>query len=198
MAAQTIIDTGEQRPIVSISSIRNRPLRILRRTLISAALFVGVVAVLCIGIEIYDRLPVNPVSAHCFKSRVYFEGPKSGRFNTLYIKWIEEKDQPYFIRNGIIYTTERGSGDENMDKFIMWTIRPEWFSDNPTFDTPEQRAIVEGWRETSVRENRREWSSKDWCHVIEAAIAKDGIDVEARRDHPSIWPPDKWPVPPQD
>tara|TARA_Y100000813_G_scaffold132583_1_gene95779 strand:- start:220 stop:324 length:105 start_codon:yes stop_codon:yes gene_type:complete len=34
--------------------------------------------------------------------------------------------------------------------------------------------------------------------VIEAAIAKDGIDIEARREHPSIWPPHEWPIPPQD
>ena len=183
---------------MSIASVRKRLLRILRKVLISVAVFVGAVTVFCVGIEIYGRLPVHPVSADCYQSRVYFEGPKSERFNKAYVKLIEEKDQPYSIRNGIIYTTWYGSRDENMDKFIKWAVRPEWYSDNPTFDTPEQRAIVEGWRETSVRENRREWSSKDWCHVIEAAIAKDGIDVEARRDHPSIWPPDKWPVPPQD
>ena len=183
---------------MSINSVRNCLLRILRRALISAALFVGVVSAAVGGIVLYNKLPVHPVEAHCYDFRVYLKGPKSERFNNAYIKLIEEWEQPYSIRNGVVYTTYYGSGDENMDKFIMRTVRPEWFSDNPTFDTPEQRAIVEGWRETSVRENRREWSSKDWCHVIEAAIAKDGIDVEARRDHPNIWPPDKWPVPPQD
>lgn len=183
---------------MSFASGWNHLLRILRRILISAALFTGLVAVLCIGIEIHDRLPVHPVSAHCYKFRVYFEGPKSERFNTFYLKLIEEKGQPYIIRKGVIYTTYYVAGDANMNKFIQNNIRPEWFSDNPTFDTPEQKAIVERWRKTSARENLQPGLLKEWCHVIEAAIAKDGIDVEARREHPSIWPPHEWPIPPQD
>ena len=174
---------------MSIASVRKRLLRILRKVLISVAVFVGAVTVFCVGIEIYGRLPIHPVSAKCYDFRVYFEGPKSERFNKFYIKLIEEWGQPYSIRNGIIYTTGYGSGDDNMNKFIQNNIRPEWFSDNPTFDTLEQKAIVERWRETSTRENLMENLSKDWCRVIEAAIAKDGIDVEARREHPSIWPP---------
>ena len=183
---------------MSFTSAWNSLLRILRTAVIAIATFASLIAVLIVGIEIHDRMPVHPVSAHCYQSRVHFKGPKSERFNKFYIKLIEEWDQPYSIRNGIINTTGYGSGDDNMNKFIQNNIRPEWFSDNPTFDTPEQKAIVERWRKTSARENLQPGLLKEWCHVIEAAIAKDGIDVEARREHPSIWPPHEWPIPPQD
>ena len=62
----------------------------------------GVVAALIVGLQVYAMLPVHPVEAHCYDFRVYFEGPKSERLNALYIKWIEEKGQPYFIRSGRI------------------------------------------------------------------------------------------------
>jgi len=136
-------------------------------------------------------LPINPVHAHCADFRVYFEGPKSKRFNELFIKKIEDWGQPYFIWKGVVYTTQYGSGDENMDKFIERHIRPEWFSDSPTFDTPEQKAIVEAFKNSSETQHL----SWEWCRVIEAAIAKDGIDADARRKHPDIWPPQRWPIP---
>ena len=178
-----------------ITLIQERILGTFRSTFVRIVLVVGVFAVVVGSIFVYEALPIHPVSAHCYQARIYLAGPKTRRFNNFMIKLIEERGQPFFLRNDVIYTTAYATGDENMDKFVKNNIRPEWFSDDPKFDTSHQSDIVEKWRTSSERENLKTSLSRDWCHVVEAAIARDGIDADARRQNPRIWPPDLWHVP---
>ena len=161
---------------------------------------ISVIAVLAIS-GLYEvvyyidaRQPTHQVSVDCYALHVYFEGQKSAEYLTAMAANLKYRKQPYIIKNDRIFSTIDGAYDEEeIYRFIIHEIHPNWFSDHPTFENARVRALVETWK------NRENLSTDDgekaWCRVIEAAISKNGIDAQARRDHPDIWPPDKFPVP---
>lgn len=165
--------------------------------LASVSVIGGACSLLLLLLFISSALPINPIFVDCFQLRVQFKGPKNDRFDTFMMKRIIELNEPTIIINGIIYTTGVAAGIPQQDKIIKDLIRPDWFSEDPKFDTPEQQEIMEIWHEARAKKRARQWSSKEWCYVVEAAVAKNGIDVEARREHPNIWAPDQWPIPNQ-
>lgn len=159
---------------------------------IGALIFILVAAIG--GFYIYTLLPIHQIGVNCYSLGVVFEGPKSEEFIALFKKKLEERGEPYFLKDGHIHTTGDGIYYEQMSKIIMYEVRPEWFTDHPRFKNKTPEKIVNAWKSS---EDRYSPVSKEWCHVVEAAVARDGIDAKARREHPNIWPPDKWYVPPE-
>jgi len=172
-------------------SLLNRLYRFTRIAGKGLGAIIAMLAILIGAIYIHAWLPIHQVNVNCYDFRVNFTGPKAEKFISIVTKIIEDDRQPYFVRDDRIYSTEYGAHVDQIEKVIRYNVRGEWFSDTPTFENENQRRIVEEWRASKESMN----VSKEWCRVIEAAIAKDGIDAEARRKNPDIWPPDQWPVP---
>ncbi len=141
------------------------------------------------SIYAYLHLPIHQVSVHCYDFQVQFKGPKSEKYIKILSQEIQRLDQPVRIKNDRVFTTVAGTTVDQVRKVIMYRVRPEWFSDTPSFKNPKDEKIVRTWSQSDESRN----VSAKWCHVLEAAIAKNGIDIEARRKNPDIWPKEKFP-----
>lgn len=171
-------------------------IKFLRYLSFTAKLIGSLAAILTVilgGYYIWISMVIHQVDVHCYDFAVYFEGPKNDRFIKVMIREISKLGEPYQIRNHRVYSTGKGSYFEQMGKIIEYQVRPEWTRETPHFETTAEEQIVTAWRMSDFSSNREE----KYCRFIEAAISRDGIDVKARRQHPDIWPPDQWPVPPQ-
>ncbi len=164
------------------------------RGLVKCILFLAVAFALYLaGYEIYARQVIHQVIPMCEDSRTRLEGPLSEEFRYQIAVELIRKGEEYVEKNERIYTTLEGLYDLQYDKIALWIIYPEKFHGKPPdHDDPKVQEILETWRASDVSDN----VSAEWCHVLEAGASKNGIDAEARRKNPDIWPPDKWPVPP--
>lgn len=139
-------------------------------------------------------LPVHQIDPMCYGLRVSFTGPKSAQFIAVMERPSEYSEEPYITENDQVYTTRKGLPYPGMKSIVLNILMPGWSLMQPKPLSPEVEELVNAWKE---KDEAREDARKEWCHVVEAAVAKNGIDVEARRKHPNIWPPDVWPVPPE-
>jgi len=145
------------------------------------------------GLKIYWAFPIHQVSVHCYDFQVYFEGPKNQKYIEVMSNEIRKLGAPVKIKDDRVFTTGAGTRVDQVSKVIMYGVRPEWFRDPPTFEKEKEKILVERWK------NRTRLSTDDkhksWCHLLEAAIAKNGVDIEARRNNPRVLPRDKFPIP---
>ncbi len=154
--------------------------------------FTGVFLLAIVGAwGIYSEMPVHQFQVHCHSFDVYFEGPKSKKFIEVVTLFLSQEEEEYVVENERVYTTMDGANYEQASKMVRYLVHPEWFRKSPVFENEEQERIVNMFKASTESTN----VSDEWCHFIEAAISKDGIDAEARRKNPRIWPPDKWHVP---
>lgn len=177
-----------------IGIIRRKSARVL---LLCLKVAVGLCAIILLaigGLQIRLAFPVLQIDPKCHYSRVTFSGPKSERFVSTMVNEVEWREEPYSIRDNQIFTTGRGLPYDHMTSAILNTIAPGWSFSEPRPISPEAARLINTWKK---REESGADASNEWCHVVEAAVAKDGIDIEARRNHPEIWPPDVWNVPPE-
>lgn len=126
----------------------------------------------------------------CYGLAVFFEGPKSKRYLEGMSRFLSRSGAEYKIEGDQIFTTTEFVELGQPLAPIRNDVWPEWFSEKPWFETSEQQRIVEGWQK-----NKKGNLNAHYCHLIEAAISKNGIDIEARRGNPNIWPRDKFPIP---
>ncbi len=144
------------------------------------------------GLKIYWAFPIHQIPVHCYDFQVYFDGPKNQKYIEVMSNEIRKLGEPVKVKNERIFTTGAGASIDQVSKIIMYGVRPEWFRNPPTFEKEKEKMLVERWK------NRTGLSTDDkhksWCHLLEAAIAKNSVDIEARRNNPQVWPRDKFPV----
>jgi len=143
------------------------------------------------GLNIYWAFPIHQVPVDCYDFQVYFEGPKNQKYIKVMSNEIRKLGAPVKIKDDRVFTTGAGTRVDQVSKIIMYSVRPEWFRNPPTFENSEVENIVRIWSDNGESSN----VSAEWCHVLEAAIAKNGVDIEARRNNPRVWPRDKFPIP---
>lgn len=166
-----------------------------RAVLLCVKMLAGLSAIVLVAVGIFQiwlSLPIHLVSVRCYSFGVYFDGPKNDKFIKVITEEISKRGEPYEVKDHRIYSTAKGSYFEQMRKIIKYKVRPEWRQENPNFESETEGRIVMTWLDDEGSTDEKE---KKYCHFVEAAVAKDGIDIEARRKHPEIWPPDVWPVP---
>lgn len=156
----------------------------------SIGLIIAVILLIA-GLHIYWAFPIHQVSVDCHDFDVYFEGPKNQKFMDVFAEHIRKRNAPVIIKDERIFSTDNGVAIDQIDKVIMYKVRPEWFRALPNFEDPETERIFMAWVNSGKSRNVND----KWCHVLEAAISKNGIDIEARRKNPRIWPRDKFPIP---
>lgn len=154
--------------------------------------FTGVFLLAIIGAwSIYGNMTIHQFKVRCHSFDVYFEGPKAHKFIDEVTRLLQRQEEPYVVENDRVYTTMEGAHYEQASKIVRYLVHPEWFRKSPVFKNEEQERIVNTFKASTESTN----VSDEWCHFIEAAISKDGIDAETRRNHPRIWPPKKWHIP---
>lgn len=144
-----------------------------------------------VALYIVGVFPVNEPQFYCAGLNVHFDGPKSKPYIQGMIKYITAQGETYRVKGDHIYTTIQLADMDQQLTVIQSYVRPEWFAERPRFEDAKQERIVRAWRDQG-------WpypSSEKKCHLIEAAISKNGIDIEARRNNPRIWPRDQFPIP---
>ncbi len=155
--------------------------------------FFAFLAIGLFGLHIWSSFLVHQVSVHCFDFAVYFKGPKNDKYIEVIAKIVADSGEPYEIRNHEVFSTAKGVAVDQIDKVIQYAVRPEWNIDAPKFKDAEEERIVRIWQ----TRDRSSINHDEYCHFLEAAISRNGIDAEARRQNPRVWPPHKWYVPPE-
>ena len=132
-------------------------------------------------------LPIHQIEPDCYSSRVTFNGPKPDRFIYIMERAVEWREEPYIVRNNQVFTTIKGLPYDRMTASVMSMISPGWSIGEPRPISPEAERLIDTWKK---KEASGDVAQKEWCHVVEAAVARDGVDIEARQRHPDIWPLD--------
>lgn len=172
-----------------ISRLTMTAVKVVKYSVLTGVLFLSIFG----AWSIYGNMTIHQFKVRCHGFSVYFKGQKTHKFIDEVTRLLQRQEEPYVIENGRVYTTMEGAHYEQTSKIVRYLVHPEWFRKSPVFENEEQERIVTAWN------NQDQLSisgyHKAWCHFVEAAISKDGIDAEARRKHPRIWPPDKWHIP---
>ena len=166
----------------------------LRVTLYGAIFSVVLFVFVWQAAEYYLDLPIHQVSADCDLGDVYFRGPKSEKFTTVVASILVSSGDAHSIEDNRIFASS-GILSPEIVSIIRQSVRPDLFSYEPQIHLAlaERRIVDEYLR---ISEDDR-YGSPEECRLLEAAIAKDGTDIEARRENPDIWPRDRFPLPDQ-
>lgn len=142
---------------------------------------------------IYMNLPIHQVTVRCIFSDATLSGPKSNKYLEVIAKKLNERGDVAVIKNDRVFSTVDGGYIEQLRKVVLYQVRSEWFEKPPVFETAQQKKIFMNWKAHKNTQTKDAYFTE--CRLIEAAISKNGIDIEARRNHPDIWPRDKFPIP---
>ncbi len=159
----------------------------LRVTLYGAIFSVMLFVFVWQAAEYYLDLPIHQVSADCDLGDVYFRGPKSEKFTTVVASILLRSGDAHSVEDNRVFASS-GILSPEIVSIIRQSVRPDLFGYEPQIRlTLTERKIVDEY--LRVSEDDR-YGSPEECRLLEAAIAKDGIDIDARRSRPDIWPDD--------
>ena len=162
--------------------------------LVSAAI-IAPMAFLAIDAAIHRFLDPYPIHAHqpsCDDGRIVFSSHLSPEYLENIRRHFARYDAPYAVVNSKIYTSGNGEHYGNIDKQIRLIAEKD--IEGPTFRGQRGEKIsvlYDQWINAEVGVSK----SQIWCHVVEMIVSPTGIDAEARRSRPDIWPRDKFPLP---
>ncbi len=137
-----------------------------------------------------SRLLVSPYPIHlhhpkCDNGSLAFSPYLSDRYHEQVRAYLVSFDTSYAVIGNKIYTARNTDFAENIHKPV-WVLAHPDKQGNRTLRAQDHKthALFREWDALERGPEKR----RAWCRVVEAIVSPTGINIDARRSRPDIWP----------